>query len=239
MDSATLPPWPAPPPSLRLVPGYAQVFAFSLDLDAQALATLRGMLDDAERARADRYLHDASRRSFTAARGQLRRVLGWLLGLPPAEIRFAAGPRGKPSLLEGDLRFNLSHSGGLALLAVTLAREIGVDIEDTTRSVDYANMARRFFAPAEAQALAALPAADQPRAFFDCWTRKEAYIKARGLGLTISLDSFVVTFGPGETPRFVSGAEGWTLYPLDPGPGYAAALVVEGEVEGIECWWWE
>jgi 4'-phosphopantetheinyl transferase len=215
-------------------PGRALVFRLPLDLDDARLAGLTAILSKDESARAARFIPETSRRHFTAARGQMRQVLGALLGRDPAALRFELGSHGKPFLSGGELCFNLSHSGGLALLAVSANQEIGVDIEASTRVVEYENIGRRFFAPSEAAALLELPEAEHARAFFNIWTRKEAYMKACGLGMSLPLHSFTVSH---DDPPTLS-AEGWSIHAIDPGAGYTAALVVAGESKSPSTWDW-
>ena len=138
------------------------------------------------------------------------------------------------------MQFNLSHSQGLGLLAVSGEHRLGVDVEALRESVDYANIARRFFAPAEVEELLALPIEQQPQAFFTCWTRKEAYIKGLGQGLAVPLDRFTVSLTPGQPPRLSdsAGTGDWRLFEIEPGGGFIAALAVEGAVAGIRCWDW-
>lgn len=230
-------PWPAPPCPLRLEPGWAHIFRFRLDLDAARLAALGRLLNAEEQARAARYIPEDARRSFIAARGMMRTLLGAYQGQPPESLRFTLNPQGKPAQPGSGLCFNLSHSAGLGLLAVTAGQEVGVDLESTRRPVEIENIARRFFAPQETAALLALPAAEQVRAFFTIWTRKEAYIKARGQGLSIPLDSFTVNTG--MPPRLTVPDPGWTIHYIPTGPDYAAALVVQGELQGLRLWDWD
>lgn len=227
--------WLTPEPIPQIEPGHAHVFRLRLDLDPARLSVLAGLLSSDERARAARYRPEASRRQFIAAHGQMRQVMGALLQRDPAELRFTTtGEHGKPVLVGEALCFNLSHSGGLALLAVTRSQDTGVDIEDVTRTVDFEKLARRFFAPNESAALAALPPERRAGAFFSIWTRKEAYIKACGVGLALPLHSFTVSH---DHPAVLS-IPGWYICALDPGPGYAAALVVSGEVHAVSTWDW-
>jgi 4'-phosphopantetheinyl transferase len=231
-------PWTAAPPAPSLEPGWAHVFRLTLDLPAQRMQALHGLLSADEQERAARYHFDIDRRRFTAARGQIREILAAYLSMPAQDLAFFYNPQGKPSLPGGRLCFNLSHTLGIGLLAVTQAQETGIDVEGVNRKVDSPGIASRFFAPAETNALFALPEADRARAFFDCWTRKEAYIKARGLGLSIPLDSFEVGLEPGKPPTLRAPDEGWSIYALDPGSGFTAALVVQGSLKGIRCWDW-
>lgn len=230
--------WPAAPTPLSIEPGWAHVFRLRLNLPGETLSALRSVLDPAEQARAARYRVEGKRREYVAARGQMRSVLAAYVGCNPAGLHFDASPHGKPFLPGAGLRFNLSHTDGLALLAVTNGQEVGIDLESTHRQVEGDTLAERFFSPSEVEALRALPPEQHLTGFLNGWTRKEAYIKARGLGLALPLDSFSVTLKPGAPARLTAPDPGWVLYPLDPGPGYIAALVVEGALSGIRCWSW-
>lgn len=234
-----------PPPALPdLPPGQAHIYRLSLDLPVDSLEPLRALLDETEQARAARFHFEGDRQRFVAAHGQVRQVLGNCLGLPPADLRFALNPHGKPALVEaGDLRFNLSHSRAWALLALCRGQELGVDLEAERDKVNFTSLARRFFAPGEVERLLALPPEQQRAAFFTAWTRKEAYLKARGEGLTVSLGSFEVSLAPGQPPQvFDLPARApdplWRLYDLPPIPGFAAALAVAGEPVEVRCWEW-
>lgn len=235
-------PWPPPPPALTLEPDLAHIFQLELDLPDEQQAILAGYLSPDEQERAARFLSTASRKHFINARGQMREIFAAYLGKQPQGIEFAYNPHGKPYLKEPEqhhsMRFNLSHSGGMGLLALTAGQDVGVDIERTSREVDYATISSRFFSPAEAIILRKLPPQEQAQAFFTGWTRKEAYIKALGLGLTIPLDSFEVSLLPGDSPQIITLNGNWIVYPLDPGPGFIAALVTEAPVSGIRCWKW-
>ncbi len=237
-DPLQPPLWTTAPPALALEPGWAHIYRLTLDPPPHRLDGLQALLNAAERERAARYHFDIDRQRFTAARGQLREILAAYLGQPPRSLEFSYNPQGKPGLPGARLRFNLSHTLGIGLLAVTDGQEAGIDVEGTHRQVDSPGIVRRFFAPAEVDALFALPEAQRSRAFFDCWTRKEAYIKARGLGLSIPLDSFEVGLAPGQPPTLRAPDPGWQIYAIDPGPGFTAALVVEGEIQGMRCWDW-
>ncbi|MGH9535745.1 MAG: 4'-phosphopantetheinyl transferase family protein [Terriglobales bacterium] len=206
---------------------------FPLAVPAVALPAMEATLSPDERARAARFYFDRHRRQFIAARGGLRRVLSGLLGVPATQLAFTYGPHGKPrvdSPPQPGFFFNLSHAGEWALLAWTGAGEIGADIE-RLRPVT-PGLAERFFAPAEAAALAAQPEAERAAAFFRCWTRKEAYLKALGSGLAQPLDGFVVSLAAGEPAalREVLGApheaRHWRLEHLVPVPGYCGAIAL-------------
>jgi 4'-phosphopantetheinyl transferase len=236
--------WDAPPGAPK--PDRAEVHLWLLGLEgADGLDRLRDVLDDGERERAGRFRFRRDQDRFILCRGALRVVLGRYLDLPPDRLRFLIGPHGKPSLAEQDggyLQFNLSHSERWGLLAVALGRPVGVDIErvDPARVND--RIAERFFSPVEAAALRRIPARDRNEAFFRCWTRKEAYIKARGEGLSIPLESFSVSIDPGASSRLLHSDQGdedvarWDLRDLQPAPGYAGALAVEGTEWKLRCW---
>ena len=195
--------WVEPPIALGW-PAAEEVHLWRLPLLASAgdLFALQALLSEDERQRAIRYRFDRDRLRYTIARGMLRRILAAYLGRPPAELKFGYGERGKPFLQLTEsgsgargrsLEFNLSHSGELALFAVASGRAIGVDVEQERALEDWAAIAERFFAAGEQAAIARLPQKERQRAFFDCWARKEAYIKAVGDGLAIPLDGFEVS----------------------------------------------
>jgi 4'-phosphopantetheinyl transferase len=203
------------------------------------------LLDLAERERAARLRFAADRERFGVCRAAARIVLGRYLRRPPESLRFGEGRHGKPRLLGGQrppLEFNLAHSGDLGLLAVASGRAVGVDVEriDASRSGD--DVARRFFAADEVERLDALPPGERVDAFFWCWTRKEAYLKARGDGLALPLASFSVAFGNGAGPAIVRSTLGgkeaarWKLFDLPPLPGYAAAVAVEDADIRLSFW---
>jgi 4'-phosphopantetheinyl transferase len=169
----------------------------------------------------------------------LRELLGSLLSVAPSAIAFDYGEHGKPHLTAAfaitGLRFNISHSDDLALLGICWQRDIGVDIERWRTLVDEEALARRFFSPREVRDYLGLEAAQRSAGFFNCWTRKEAYVKAVGRGLGLSLDSFDVSLVPGELPRLLrhsallQDGRTWSLAALELGAGCSAAVVLEGE----------
>ena len=205
----------------------------SLEQPPAAVARLHALLaaDERERAAAFHFARDRNR--YIVGRGLLRSLLGGYAGRPPQELRFAYGAFGKPVLADAGPHFNLSHSGPLALLAVSADTEIGVDIE--VDHVDFAQerIAERFFSQEEVRVLRSLPKRHQPHAFMTCWTRKEAFIKARGDGLSLRLDSFDVSLAP-HAPAALLRTEWsadepvqWWLRDLsDSSRGYVAALAM-------------
>ena len=234
--------WYAAPSSLR-PPAAREVHVFCASLDAAGEEEAVGVLSADERARASRFHFERDRRHFRVARGLLRRLLGLYLDLDPGAIRFAYGPAGKPTLLSpGGLHFNLSHSGGVAVLAFARDRALGVDVERERPVPELDSIALRYFSAQEGADLRVLAEPERTRAFFRCWTRKEAFIKATGEGLTRALDAFDVTLAPGERARLrrVEGdpeaPERWWLEDLEPPAGFAAALALEGRPDRVARW---
>jgi 4'-phosphopantetheinyl transferase len=203
------------------------------------IANFERILAPEERARAYRFQTATLQQHFIIARGTLRTILGNCLNCPPADVPLDYGARGKPRIAGGHpLRFNLSHSGGRALYALSLDREIGVDLEQIGSMTDCELIARRFFSAGEIRDLLSLPPGQRNEAFYTCWTRKEAYIKACGDGLSMALDRFRVSLLPYEPPLLEAPADPhiWSLFDASPGPGYAAALVAEGTAPALRAW---
>jgi 4'-phosphopantetheinyl transferase len=208
----------------------------SLDLPRAALDEAYAMLADDELERARRYKFTRDRRRFVAARSFLRRTLAKYLSVSPRDLSFVYGAFGKPGLSPQPdgvrVEFNLSHSGDLALLAITRGTAVGVDVEQVIEVSDLQGMASRFFSADENAALQELPAEARTFAFYSCWTRKEAFLKALGHGLALLLDSFDVSLDVGR-PRLIAvrndseAPSKWTLVHLSPAPGYVAALAVK------------
>jgi 4'-phosphopantetheinyl transferase len=220
-----------------------------LDTSSALRCRLEQTLSDDERRRAGRFYFQSDREHFIVARGVLRSILSSYLGVEAHELRFGYGAYGKPELMlpsdSADLRFNLSHAGALALYAVTRDRAIGIDLEYLRVDIECMQIAARFFSPREHAILCALPTAARLEAFFTCWTRKEAYIKARGEGLALPLDQFDVSLTPGE-PAQLLGVRGdlddpgrWSFQGLSPQPGYMAAVAVEGHAWHLMRWLWQ
>jgi 4'-phosphopantetheinyl transferase len=202
---------------------------WTVSFDAPAGASSLALLSADERVRAGRYAFERDRRAFVHTRAALRTILGTYLAQSPEAIAFVYGERGKPRLAgPGGPRFNVSHKAAVALLAFSADCEVGIDVERIVTLDDRDAIAKRYFAPRECAELAALPEAGRDLAFYRCWTRKEAFIKATGEGLSARLDSFCVSLAPGEPARVVAidedDAGAWTLHDLAVPPGYAAAL---------------
>src|ERR1041384_7387282 len=174
--------WCEAPETLSLATGEVHVWRLALDQPESVLTEFRRALDADEIERAGRFHFEKHQRHFVAGRGGLRYVLSRYLDVKPEELRFSYGAFGKPALIGEELRFNMSHSHGLALFAVSGDRELGVDVEHVRADFASEDIARRFFSTVEVAAFNALPKEEQVAAFFRCWTRKEAYIKAIGRG---------------------------------------------------------
>lgn len=238
--------WSVPPDALSLENDEVHVWRAPLDVEVSQIESHYELLTGEETARAGRYYFDRDRRRFIVGRGLLRIMLGRYLKADPKGIRLGTTPHGKPELAGENgnetVRFNLSHSDGLALYAFTRSRRIGVDLELISRHHGDERIPERFFSPREVRALRRLSADVQLEAFFNCWTRKEAYIKAIGDGLSMPLDQFDVSLAPGEPAALFSTkgdpreASRWSLQALAPEPGYIAALAVEGREWRLRCW---
>jgi 4'-phosphopantetheinyl transferase len=241
--------WARPPfQTLLLGKSDIHVWRAALDLSPLRVQGLRQILTSDEQGRAERFCFQKDREHFIVARVLLRSILALYLDIEPGQLRFCYNPYGKPALSTQsggqDLQFNLSHSHGLALFAVGRHREVGIDIERIVPDLAGEQIAERFFSPGEVARLRALSKELQLAAFFSCWTRKEAYIKARGEGLSLALNQFEVSLAPGEPAALLridgnpQEAARWWLQDLNPGFGYAAALAAEGPKGRLKCWQW-
>jgi 4'-phosphopantetheinyl transferase len=188
------------------------------------------VIDEQERRRAAAFRFERDRRHFIVRRGRLRMILGELVGEAPARLGFVAGTHGKPALSAGAPCFSASQSGSLMMLAIATV-EVGCDIERIDPDIEWLPIADLLFAPVEREALRRMPHRDARRAFFDCWTRKEAYVKALGLGLSYPLDAFTVSV---DREARMSAEEGWAITDAAPGGGYAGAVVAKAGSIHIE-----
>ena len=240
--------WFLPPTNLTLSGDEVHVWCASLDLPSSDVENFENTLTVDERERAERFYFQKDRRRFIVGRGVLRAILSCYLNREPSELRFFYTVHGKPELAtqsDGNaIRFNVSHSHEVALYAVTRGREIGIDVECIRPISEADQIAERLFSTREHAVFRALPAHESIGAFFTCWTRKEAYLKALGDGLARPLDEFDVLLAPGKPARllYVQGDEEevsrWSLRELTPAPGYAAALAVEADGWHLKCWNW-
>ncbi len=238
--------WDTPPPHLILEESQVHLWLTELVRPTDQVVHLREVLSEDERARADRFHFEKDRVAYTIGRGNLRRLLARYLEVEPTTIRFTYNKYGKPILdvasvcdpaeagsLAASLQFNVSHSGLLALYGFTLNRAIGVDIEWHRDNISPLEIAKGFFSPSENQTLNGLSTtAEHYEAFYNCWTRKEAYIKAHGMGLSLPLDSFDVTLAPGEHAQLVATRPNadevnqWVVDAVPAPAGYTAAIAL-------------
>jgi 4'-phosphopantetheinyl transferase len=238
--------WGQPPEALVLSSDEVHVWQASLDQAPSRVQDFLHILAPDEQARASRFYFAKDREHYIVARGVLRAILGRYLDRAPECLSFCYGAHGKPALRgqshEDAIRFNVSHSQGIALYAFARSRQVGVDVEHIRLDLAVAEIAARFFSPREAAMLLVLPPDVQRQAFFRCWTRKEAYIKALGEGLSLPLDQFDLSSVHGEpatssaAERNPSEASRWSVREISPAPGYAAALAVEGHDWRLVCW---
>lgn len=238
--------WPACAGSIMFAPGEVHVWASPLSVTEEALQVFWGLLSADERSRADRFRFPRDRGHFIVAHGLLRKMMGHYLKTEPHLLQFRCGPKGKPELApsgsQHNLQFNLSHSGELVLFAFTLDRRVGVDVEKIRYDFEPEEIAKSFFSRRETSTLLSLRADQRFAAFFNCWTRKEAYIKGTGDGLSTPLDQFDVSLVPGDPAALLcdrsagAKASNWTLHDLIPCAGYAAALAIENTESTIKRW---
>jgi 4'-phosphopantetheinyl transferase len=235
--------WGPAPRELRTEPGVVDVWRIPLDRPDEILSLLERTLSADERQRAERFRLPQVKTRFIAGRGALRAILGRYRQESPDRLVFRYEEFGKPGLDGPDgpvpLRFNLTHSHGLALLAIAHDQVVGIDLERVREMAAADRIVFRYFTEAERAAYFRQPEAEKPTAFFRGWTRKEAYMKATGKGLTMPLDSFSVTLAPDEEPRLLHvrdqprEVERWAFREIDPGPGFLGALAVEGGCDRI------
>jgi 4'-phosphopantetheinyl transferase len=235
--------WVTPPIDLTLSDSAVDIWLISLTQPGDSYASLADLLSSPEQERAARFKFDTHRRRFVAAHAALRSILSQYLKRAPESLQFVSSANGKPSLaaaLAGSgMQFNLSHSFEMALLGVTHRREIGVDIELIKEDYTFDEVAARFFTAKELAAFRALPVRLQRRAFFKCWTSKEAFLKAKGTGLSGQLDEVEITLADDQLVRIIASVPGWGLTELNPGNNYEAALVVEGGVFPVRRYRWQ
>lgn len=240
--------WHSPPDSPTLQTQQVHIWRVSLEQPAAKIDSLRQWLSPDEIERAERFYFERDRKHYIIGRGRLRELLSLYLGCAPDQIQFDYSEYGKPTLAAhlqelidrspftqtDHLQFNLSHSGKVGLYAFTYNRAIGVDIEYIKRDISCLEIADSFFSPHEIATLHSLPESIHRQAFFNCWTRKEAYIKAHGEGLSLPLNQFDVSLKPSEPAALLATRPGpdeasqWTMNELFPGQDYTAAVVVEG-----------
>jgi len=210
----------------------ANVWLVNLDAPDVDEAWCNRVLSPEERDRAGRFGFARDRRRYIVSHAALRSVIASHLAVPPEKLEFCRRPGGKPALMPGAdgrlVEFNLSHSDGMALIAITRERQIGIDLERVRDDVPFAEVAERFFSARETAALMALPSRLQRLAFFRCWTAKEALSKAWGTGLDGTPSDVDIAWTPDDVVRIRATGRGWTLLPLNPAQGYVGAVAMEG-----------
>lgn len=238
--------WLDPPPTYELGMHEVHLWRALLSRDRRSQETAWAVLAEDEKQRARRYRLEPDREYFIARRGILRFLLGKYLAIPAAQVRLAYNPYGKPLLTGGDtgdhLRFSLSYSGGQAFYAFTRLSRVGVDLERVQSDPALLELARTYFTPNELKSFDLLTGEARMRAFFRCWTRKEALLKAQGAGLMISPERIEVNFDPERpvqmrtVPGEVGSLNGFHLMDIDVGVDFAAALALEGQARSLSCW---
>jgi 4'-phosphopantetheinyl transferase len=238
---------PAHPVDITLGMDEVHLWLVDMEVSAALLSKLAAYLSPEESARAARFHFARDRDHFTVAHALLRLLLAAYCRVEPETLRFVLNAYGKPALETGQPRvyFNLSHSHHLALYAFTRVCELGVDIEYMRGDIEYTELAALVFSPRERAALVALPVGLKAAGFFNAWTRKEAYIKARGMGVSLGLDRFDVTLSPDEPAALVETREegqvasAWSMYALHAPSGYKAALALPAHGVSLRCWRWD
>jgi 4'-phosphopantetheinyl transferase len=240
--------WGLAPVNNELGADDVHVWRASLNQPADVIAKLASLLSSDECQRAERFHRPTDRRRFIAGRGILRKIISAYLALAPGELRFVYNEYGKPFISDdqnrGALSFNLSHSDGMALYSVVRGRRVGIDIEYMREDFATIEVAERFFSKDEFEALKSTPNDRRTEAFFNCWSRKESYIKAIGMGVSYPLDGFTVSLAPDATPELLkvnadaTEAARWKMYEIDVGEGYAAALIVENPPVSLRRFQW-
>lgn len=234
-------------PFNQLQENEVHVWRADLNVTSTSLPRYQALLSPEELTRAKRFYFERDRHTWTVAHGVLRFLLGKYLESDPGKITFQLNEYGKPSLSRSDIhdsfQFNLSHSKNLALFAFAQKNVVGVDVEYMS-NISYEEVSRHSFSPLEQQMLQNLPQIQKASAFFKCWTSKEAYIKGRGMGLSLPLNIFDVSIQPEEPCALIDSREDprevqrWQFYKLEPGLEYAGALAVEGKDITLRCWQW-
>jgi 4'-phosphopantetheinyl transferase len=232
-------PWLLTPKWPALAENELHLWRASLDISPELLDRFEKTLSTAEKDRADKFLVTHARERFIAGRGILRDLLAAYLEIEPRNVDFSYGDQGKPALSpthKSEIRFSVSHSQSMALFAIGESSEVGVDIETVKTNFKGMEIASHFFSEEEIAALAKLPPEVQVSAFFSCWTKKEAYVKARGQGLSIPLRSFTVNFA--DSKQLLKDEQGavWSCFGLEPAAGFLGAVVVAGENWRVKSW---
>ena len=239
--------WTEPPEDLALNSNRVDVWRVSIrDFSPDSVQWMESILSAEENRRAARFHFNIDRHRFILSHGALRDILACYLYLSPEDIQFKIGEQGKPAIAsETNLNFNLSHSGDFVLIAIASSHKVGVDVEKHRQDMEHEKIANRFFSEREQSELEKLPNDQKMIGFFNCWTRKEAYIKAHGLGLLLPLDSFDVSLAPNgpvvlrATRPDSQEASRWTLSSLNVHSDHTGAVAAEGREMEFRFWDWD
>jgi 4'-phosphopantetheinyl transferase len=235
--------WPPPPEQLRLQDASVHVWAVVLDEESFDVIRWRSLLSSDEQVRAAKFKFDRDRRRYVVAHTALREILAGYLETAAANLEFVEVGNGKPKLAASfgasGFEFNLSHSHERALIAVARGRELGIDIEFINADFPFSEVAGRFFTAKEVAALRALPVHLQRHAFYKCWTSKEAFLKAKGTGLSGKLDEVEIALDNDDRVRIVARVPGWSLAELSPGEDYEGAVVLASDAGRIQTYRWQ
>lgn len=240
--------WKQAPEQITPDPGVIDIWRISLALPEPELASFSDLLTSDETARAQRFQGRHKYREYIICRGLLRKVLGLALNCDPRDVEIRYTDQDKPYLAapadHGNLQFNVSHSHEQALIALTKDQPIGIDIEHLRTNLEFNKMASRFFSSKEADDLNTYTDVGIPHAFFACWTRKEAFVKALGEGIAFGLSEFSVSVDPYQhevdlqTHWDETYAKNWSIRNIESGPGYVAALAVAGKIKRLRYWYY-
>lgn len=230
------------PPQMSIGRGCVDLWSIPLGLADRAVEKLIACLSADEVGRADRFINDKLRRRYIVAHAGLRLLLSRYTGIAAGALDFVFGPQGKPSLASplNGITFNLTHSEEVAVVAIAATNRIGVDIEHLREIIDATAIARLFFSSIEETMLTAIPPAERSRAFLTCWTRKEAFVKALGGGLSVDLAGFAVNLSH-ELPGFSALSEPylasipWSIIHIEPETHYLGATVIDREPRAVTC----
>jgi len=236
--------WKQPTQNLSLAPNQIHIWRMFLNQPTEKTQQLSQILSPEENNKANRFYFEKDRHKFILSRGTLRTILSQYLNFPPQNLKFTYSKQGKPTLLtETPIYFNLSHSHEITLYAITLNREIGIDLEFLRPITEAENIVKNYFSNKESALFNTISSDQKPEAFFNAWTRKEAYLKATGQGLSQPLKEVEVNFTPGEPAKLLSikgdtqKASEWTLKHLIPHPNYIACVAISAQ--NLEYSYWE
>ncbi len=232
----------ASPDEFSLVDGSVHVWSADLNRSTAEVDEMYEWLSPDEQERSHRFISKSLTDSYVVSHAILREILGRYLNQDPASLVFEKTPHGKPYLNGQNLTFNMTHTQGVALYAIAL-QPVGIDIECLSRAVEVEEIAKRFFTPSEYQLLLMLPVEQRQQAFYRCWTRKEAFIKAMGEGLTYGLDKFEVDFMKDQNclisiENSTAKAKEWDLMALNYSAEHTAALALKGAIKNLSAWGW-